>query len=358
LELDGGPMLVPTEWTDITPGWMTAALARHHPDATVAGVTLLMCDDGTNRRARIGLTYAAGSGPRTVFLKKVDPAHVALVEATSGLFHEPRLFASCVSLPVDHPLVYMALIDEPGKNWVMVMEDVVDRGAEPRDATRPLTVDQAANGLRGLARLHSRFWGERGVRHPELAWLAPFALWPGLGPAIPIALEKLGDTVSDQVHELGRRIVDDHWVRFIETLSGSPQTVVHGDAHIGNTYVLPNDEVGFLDWQVVRRSNWSIDVGYFLQGAIARRDRRSNERDLLEEYRSHLDLPSDERPDAGEAWLRYRASAAHGLATWLATAADDGAWQRPDISMKLAQRYAAAFVELDTASALAELARR
>jgi len=349
------PVSIPAEWTDITPEWMTAALARRHPDARVAEVELLVRDDGTNCRARFGVRYARGVGPATVFMKKVDPAHVALIEATSGLFHEPRLFASGVSLPVDHPLVYAAIIDEPAKSWLMVMEDVVARGADPRDATRPMTVEQAANGLRGLARLHARFWGERGVRYPELAWLAPFNLWPGLGPAIPIALEKLGRTVPAEVHALGRRIVDDHWVRFIATLSAGPATVVHGDAHIGNIYVLPDDDVGFLDWQVVRRSSWSIDVGYFLQGAITEQDRRAHERDLLEVYRSNLAVDPSDRPTEKEVWLRYRASAAHGLATWLATAADDGAWQRPEISMALARRYAAAFVDLDTPAALEEL---
>jgi hypothetical protein len=356
MKRDTAVLPIPLEWEDIDPEWMTAALGRIHPDAEVAEVTLIMRDDGTNRRARIGLTYASGSGPATVFLKKVDPSHVALVEATSGLFHEPRLFSSGVELPVDHPLVYTALIDEPMKNWVMVMEDIVARGADPRDATRPMSADQAANALRNLARLHSRFWGDRGSRDPALDWLAPYNLWPGLGPAIPIALKRLGNMVPPEVHELGTAIVDDHWVRFIGTLSTSAQTLVHGDAHIGNTYVLPDDDVGFLDWQVVRRSNWSIDVGYFLQGAITPRDRRANERDLVEEYRSNLDLPASERPSAEEAWLRYRASVAHGLATWLATAADDGGWQRPDISMTLAQRYAAAFVELDSSSALEELA--
>jgi hypothetical protein len=352
MEREGVAPRIPKEWTDITAVWMTAALERHHPDARLADVTLLMRDDGTNRRARLGLTYAAGSGPATLFLKGADPAHAELVAKTSGLFHEPRLFNSGVSLPVDHPLVYTALIDEPWMNWVMVMEDVVARGAHPRDATRPFSINQAANGLRGLARLHSQFWGERGARDPALDWLSPYNLWPGLGPAIPIALDRLGDTVPPDVHELGRQIVDDHWVRFIGTLSTSPQTLVHGDAHIGNTYVLPNDDVGFLDWQVVRRSNWSIDVGYFLQGALTQEDRRANERALVEVYRSSLDLPAADAPTAEEAWLRYRASAAHGLATWLATAADDGGWQRPDVSATLAQRFAAAFVELDTPSAL------
>src|SRR5690349_7887500 len=107
-----------------------------------------------NKRARLELTYSAGSGPATVFVKAVDPAHADLVALTSGLFHEPRLFSSEVVLPLDHPTVYAALIDEERSDFLMIMEDVVARGADPRDSTRPMTVAQVANGVRGLARLH------------------------------------------------------------------------------------------------------------------------------------------------------------------------------------------------------------
>ena len=82
---------------------MTTALATHHPGAVVDTVAVALRDDGTNRRARLELTYSAGSGPATVFAKAVDPAHAELVALTSGLFHEPRLFSSGVPLPLDHP---------------------------------------------------------------------------------------------------------------------------------------------------------------------------------------------------------------------------------------------------------------
>ena len=123
----------------------------------------------------------------------------------------------------------------------------------------------------------------------------------------------------------------------------------------GNTYLLPSGEVGFLDWQVARRGNWSLDLGYFLQGALTVEDRRRSERDLLVEYRDSLGLPADEVPSADEIWLRYRASVAHGLTLWLVTASA-GEWQRADVSVPLAQRYSFAYADLDVASALAEIA--
>ncbi len=345
---------IPHGWDAITPDWMTTALSRHFPGATVEDVSVALRDDGTNRRARLALTYSAGSGPATVFAKAVDPEHADLVALTSGLYHEPRLFSSEVVLPLDHPAVYTALIDEDRRDFLMVMEDVVARGADPRDSTRPMTIDQVANGVRGLARMHSRFWGDRLDAHPTLGWLEPFVAFEGMQYApLHIAYERLGDTVPAEILSMsGTEVFIDIWARYIGTLTRSPQTLLHGDPHIGNTYVLPDDDVGFLDWQMARRGNWSLDLGYFLQGALTIKDRRRGERRLLEEYRNALELPADEMPTADEVWLRYRASVAHGLAIWLATSSGGDAWQRAEISVALAQRYAVAFVDLETRAAL------
>lgn len=345
---------IPQGWDGITPGWMTAALAGHHPGAVVDGVRVALRDDGTNKRARLELSYSAGSGPATVFAKAVDPDHADLVALTSGLYHEPRLFSSGVVLPLDHPMVYAALIDEERKDFLMIMEDVVVRGADPRDSTRPMTVEQVANGVRGLARLHSAYWGDRLTDNQALDWVEPFVAFAGMQYApLHIARERLGDTVAAEILALdGEQLFIDIWARYIGTLTTTPQTLLHGDPHIGNTYVLPDDDVGFLDWQMVRRGNWSLDLGYFLQGALTIEDRRRSERDLLEEYHDALTLPAAEMPSAHDVLLGYRASVAHGLAIWMATLSGGDAWQSPAICVALAQRYAAAFIDLDTRAAI------
>jgi Ecdysteroid kinase-like family len=352
---------VPKDWAEITPEWMSAALAARHPDAVVDAVTVAMRDDGTNRRARLAVTYSAGSGPATVFVKAVDPAHKAMIKLTSGLLHEPRLFNSNVPLPLEHPLVYAAPIDEAEEDFLLVMEDLTARGADPRDATRPLTVEQAANGVRGLARMHGRYWGAR-VHRPDLDWLEPFEPWDGMQYApLPSALERLGEDAPASVHALSiDGLIEDLWKPYVRTLTVGPTTLLHGDAHVGNTYLVSNVhsdcDVGFLDWQVARRGNFSLDLGYFLQGAVTTEDRRGNERALLEVYRDSLALPADELPSLDEIWLRYRASVAHGLTLWLCTASAGELWQRPDIALALAQRYSAAYEDLQTAQALVDLA--
>ncbi|WP_280273090.1 phosphotransferase [Nocardia wallacei] len=352
--MDRAELTVPQDWDDITPEWMTAALGGRHPDAEIGEVRVRLRDDGTNRRARLALTYAKGTGPATVFVKATDPAHTPLHKLTSGLFHEPRLFDAGVPLPVDHPTVYAAPIDTAADRFCLVMEDLPARGATMLDATTPLSEEQAAAGVRALARLHSAYWGDR-VRDPKLHWLEPFRPWGDVMRAAPIekTFERLGADAPPEVTALTvDSLIDDVWEPYIHTLTTTAPTLLHGDPHIGNTYLLPDGEIGFLDWQVVRRGNWSLDVGYFLQGALTVSDRRRSERALLTEYRDTLALPADEKPTAEEIWLRYSASVAHGLTLWLATASAGELWQRPDIALALAQRYSTAYADLDTPAAL------
>ena len=70
---------------------------------------------------------------------------------------------------------------------------------------------------------------------------------------IDIGLRRAGDTIPPEVARLtGEEIESHHWGRYVDTFAAAPATLLHGDPHIGNTYVLPGDEVGFLDWQVLR----------------------------------------------------------------------------------------------------------
>jgi Phosphotransferase enzyme family len=349
---------IPAAWEDVTAEWMTAALAGVYPGADVREVALLLADDGTNRRARFGLTYAAGAGPETVFVKSEAPAHREVHARNGNLFNEADLYSSGVALPVEHPRPYHVIVDRPRLDYLIVMEDLARRGADPRDATRPMTAGQVANGVQGLARLHGRFWGFSSATRPELAWVQTWepteGFQSGLRRRVPTGLERAGNTLPAALAQYDGDGVVDLWVRFVSSLTKGPVTLLHGDAHIGNTYVLPDDDVGFLDWEVVRRGNWSHDVGYFLMGALTAEHRRRCQEDLVRGYLAELAVPDDQRPTWEEAWLRYRASAAYGLAIWLSTLGTDG-WQRREVSLALAQRYADAFVELDALDALDEL---
>ena len=326
--------------------WLSVALG-----AEVVDVTVLTRDDGTNRRARLGVTYAPGSsGPEVVFVK-AEGDHREVHARNGNLFNEADLFASGVPLPVDHPHAYQVVIDRPRLDYVIVMEDVARRGGDPRDSTRPYTVAQVERGVRALARLHRDYWE---FDSPALDWVqtwAPTEGWQvGLRRSSPRGIERGAAQLPEEIMALGAEAAVDLWARFVATLARGPVTLLHADAHIGNTYALPGDEVGFLDWQVCRRGNWSQDLGYFVTGSLEIDDRRRSERQLVAAYCDELGGLVD--PD--EAWLRYRASQVYGLAIWLSTLGSDG-YQRRDVSLALVRRYAVACLDLDAATAVDEL---
>jgi hypothetical protein len=351
-----GPLRIPVTWDEATPAWVTKALVSRHPGAVVSEVQILDSASGTNKRARLKLSYSAGSGPETIFLKAHAERHRFVHLRNGNLYNEARLFRSGVPLPLEHPLVYAAVLEYLRLDFLLVMEDLQARGAQPRDGLQTMSVAQVANGVRALARLHSAYWNLNWRAQPKLRWMqtwAPSQGWQvGLRRRVPTGLERGGDAFPAEVRKLDGGAVVDHWVRYVTTLTRGPMTMVHGDAHLGNMYTLPNDEVGFLDWQVVRRGAWHQDVGYFLVSCLTPEDRRAAEAELMEIYRASLDVP--ERPSKEEVWLAYRASQAYGLAIWLSTLGVDG-YQPRDISLALAQRFASAFAELDALSALRDM---
>lgn len=342
------PFRIPAQWSDVDEAWINAAIKRDCPAAVVSKVSLLSSDDGTNRRARFALEYENGQGPEALFLKAHAASHRWVHFRNGNLFNEARLFASGVDLPLDHPRVYMSVCEYLRLDFLLVMEDLTKRGADPRDATRPMTVAQVASGLQGLARLHSQYWNQSHQRKLKFVkhWRPAQGWQVGLRKRIPIGLERGAALLPSSLSELGADAVVDLWVRYVAQLSRGPITLLHGDAHIGNTYVLPDNSVGFLDWQVVRWGSWSQDVGYFLQGSLTVEDRRKSERELLSIYRDALELPENEKPTLDEVWRDYCASSVYGLAIWLSTLGTDG-WQSREISEALVRRYASACVELD-----------
>jgi hypothetical protein len=351
------PSEIPASWEAVTPEWMTDAVARHHPGAHVCEVTLVDVTKGNNRRARFRLRYDAGSGPEFLFAK-AEGDFREMHAQNGNLFNEPELFASGVTLPLAHPYPYKVIIDRAALDYVVVMEDVTVRGGDPLNTESTMSLDQVANGVRGLARLHSRYWNLSAASQPALSWLRSWEPTEGflrsLSRSVPKGLAKASGHLPVELDRYDGAALLGYLERCMLSFTQGPQTLLHGDAHIGNTFVLPGDEVGFLDWQVARRGNWSQDVGYFFVSALSMDDRRAHEADLIREYLDTLDLPLERRPTADEAWMRYRASMAFALPIWLATL-NAGVTQTLEGSLSLCKRYGQAFVDLDTAGALAEL---
>jgi aminoglycoside phosphotransferase (APT) family kinase protein len=129
-----------------------------------------------------------------------------------------------------------------------------------------------------------------------------------------------------------------------------PHTLLHGDAHVGNMYLLP-DAVGLLDWQVVQCGQGMRDVTYFLVTSVPTAVRRAHERALIGAYLATLRTQGVDAPAADEAWAQYRL---HALYAWIATLVTTAAatLQADHIARAGLARASAAVTDLESVAAL------
>jgi hypothetical protein len=346
------PLGVPRSWEDITPSWMTVAISARHPGAVVSGVRLAGVEEGTNRRARALLTYSAGYGPESVFVKAPGRTlHRMALLALGAVEAEARLAWSGVELPIESPVPFAAAVDRSRLAAVVVMDDINCQGGVPNAATVALPVAEVYSGLEGLARLHGAYWDR--PLPSTLGFVKQWRLGRAWAPVSWLNLER-GIRRLDRSGgaalvppSLGSRRLERQFRHSAALASSGPLTLLHGDAHPGNTYRLPGGKTGFYDWQLVRWGNWSHDVGYFIAGSLEVDDRRAHERQLLCAYLDALREEGVEVPSSADAWERYRATPAFGLGTWLHTLGV-GSLQPAEVCLATIARFGAAYSDLRT----------
>lgn len=348
---------VPSTW-NVSLEWMQNVVRGQYPSAELSSFKRVGGTDGTSSRALFALEYTGGSGPRTVFAKsKGNWLRRVLQYMTGNAFIEGRLYESRADLRLEHPVFYYGAVDTRRLNDVIVMEDVSQRGAILNEATTPLSVDAVGNGLQELAKMHSSFWNYSADTHPQLNWVQQWESTRMFRFLLKFGCKRgtacLLDWLPESVVSPGPMMMVDAWTDYLQSICTGPQTLLHGDAHVGNTYLLPDGTLGFYDWGVVRRGHWSFDVGYFIISCLSKEDCRKHAKDLLQVYIDALDI-AEAKPSIDEAWLRFRCSPAYGLAIWVTTGAEDG-YQKPEICQALSERFSDAFVELDTLAALREI---
>jgi len=357
----------PADPAGLTPALLTRVLAARHPGVEVAEVepvSVHRCGEGvasTADRITLDLTYAPGGDvglPRRMVLKTmlVSPHAPGEMYETEVRFYEELR----PELDVETPRAYGAAFDPATSQFGLLLEDLTERGARFPDATQAVTVEEVAAILAQLARLHARFW--RSARFAgDLAWVAT----PAAGGMSAVferhGLELVRDQVrrhpfkADLVRPLGGD-VDRLWAALATSrrlLASAPETLLHGDTHVGNTYLLPDGTGGLLDWQLQVRGCFAHDVVYLVATALPPEVRRTAARGLLERYLADLEaLGVRDVPDVDEAWTWCRRAVLWGLVIgWLVTPPENYGM---DITVASTQRMVAAVQDLRALDALGD----
>lgn len=353
---------------DLTPAVLSTLLRRYDPDVTVTNVGLRHTWQGTTSHLHLDVRYAdpGTTLPRHLFVKtQLSTVHdlpeafdESLSEGGGGtmLFNDETRFYRDVRPSIDAETL-TAYFAEPlsgPSQFLIVTEDVTDRDARFPDAVAGLTVDEVDELLHTLARIHAPFWGSSRLHDGgDMSWLehpvhGPFAGFMHTnGFAIIRALlevpykKALLDVAGVDADTLENRF----WQLAEQTVRG-PMTLLHGDPHPRNTYILPDGRVGVLDWQLVRRGSWAHDVSYALIGALEPELRRAHERELLDNYSGRLRAAGvDDAPSRDEMWRAYCRGPAWGFCMWAIT---PDQMYSVDVVTAVLRRFAVAYAELGT----------
>ena len=179
----------------------------------------------------------------------------------------------------------------------LLLEDLRVRSVKFPNVLVPVTLDDLRAVIDQVARLHAAFWCSPRLTS-DLSWMQSHVTGdihslytdPDKRPAIIAYQLETTQFKREMVQRL--RTSGPELARLTAVVqrhqSTLPQTVVHGDAHIGNTFLIPDGGAGLVDWQLCVRGFGMHDVTYLLATSLPVADRRAHERELIAYYADRL----------------------------------------------------------------------
>lgn len=357
------PIGIPAKLEDVTADWLTQIMQSRYPGIVVEGLEEVFLRNSHTTKYQVRLTLndvgkAAGI-PENVCLKanwshSMDSQGICRLEAR---FYED--FRQLVEFPA--PRSFFAAFDprEDSGQGLVVMEDLSIEGGHFGISTDHMGVEEAARAVASLAKIHGAFWDSPLLHAAAADWL-PVSM------ATPVDAQQLhmmysfaqANHVKPEYQaflpgwikcDLSRlHTVFDALIDFAQTREQGPWCLVHGDSHQGNSYLRPDGERVWLDWQLVRKGRPIRDFTYFILGALTIEERRANDRDLLRHYRRCLiETGALNVPDDETLWEYYRRWPPYAMQAWIANMDEWG-----QKGMHIVERIFVAGEDLRTVEAL------
>ncbi len=223
------------------------------------------------------------------------------------------------NISMETPPCRVVVADREASRCIFIMDDMVAAGAHFYSALEPLTVDQTAETLEQLARLHAAH-----QLLPDNPWIPNRIQSIALNGG-HLSIEQIQSLMHDaRRSDLPDRTLDAdvlmHGIKLLAERGASlPQTILHGDVHPGNIYQAANGKLGFTDWQCIQRGHWSLDAAYHIASVLPIDVAEREERHLLNHYLASLKSLDVKVPEKEAAWKEYRCAPIYGFYQWAIT---------------------------------------
>jgi hypothetical protein len=343
---------------EITPDWLSAALRTRAPDVTVRSFEIvdLMRGTCTKIRLRLDLDEAGRRAgiPDTVILKGGFEPHSREMD----FMHEKEIRGYRDVLPVlglRSPTSYFADFDAERRQGIVIMEDLVARGVTFCNPLEPQNYAQVSGRLSALAQFHAKTWGTRDFL-PGGKWQDVETLFGYLRPYFSLYFEPktwAKFAVLPQGAAASVRFLNREWAvmaaeRMKQLSLRLPNSILHGDAHLGNLYIDKDGTPGFYD-SLSTRGPGMLEVAYHIGCALDTADRPRWESALIRDYLNQLERDGVEAPSFDEALRQYAIFLAYGFLIFII---NEAAFQSGATNTAYVARFSAAMLAHDTYGAL------
>jgi hypothetical protein len=295
--------LLPMRWTpanfpilasDVDREFLSAALGISERDGVLTRIAHAGGTSGTTDRVRLALTWDGGGAdlPKHVFIKStpLTGKNRTMVAALAMARNEVLFYQRARSeLSASAAPKCFAAHAGIGARHILVLEDLADRGSTPHALSDDVDADYAKAMMVTLGQLHAAFW-ESPRLHGDLAFVKPERSRPGFSLLLRQFRTVRSKLLRSEEYEFPQEVRSmaafvnaNDWALHANWELG-PQTVIHGDTHLGNTYGQPDGTVGLLDWQVIYRAPGMRDVAYFLTHSVPTDVRRAHADEFLQIY--------------------------------------------------------------------------
>ena len=312
------PPVPRTREAALDPAWLTHALAPITGGARIESVEVVEVIRTMATKVRFKVAWDGGRQSAALCLKAfLDVDEATARGGTTTIIEADFYDRIAPGSSVRVPACVATLCDRANPQGVIIMRDLIADGARFCSALEPFSADQAAASLEQIARLH----GTKGVLEREpwierrIASLAEATYVPQ-----PMLQELLngprGVDLSARTKDAGRLIAG---MKALAARDAAlPQTLIHGDCHAGNIFQTA-DGPGLIDWQLLQRGGWALDVAYHIAAVLPVELAEREEWNLLRHYLAVARGFGVEVPEFEEAREQYRAAPVYGFYLWSIT---------------------------------------
>ena len=298
----------------LDPQWLTWALSVHTGGTPITHVETVEVIRTVATKVRFKVTF----GDRTEAYCLKGFLDMDIAGAGVAAIREADFYTQIAPrLRVRIPSCVVTIVERESLLGIVIMRDLIAEGARFCTALEAFTADQAARSLEQLALLHT----ERSAL-TDIPWLGHQVMQFAKGNYIPAPkLQEMLDGERGKGLPASTRDAN-ALITALGKLAAldaeGPHVLVHGDAHAGNIFETTQGP-GLIDWQIVQRGGWALDVAYHICAVLDVPLAEKEERTLLRHYLGLMRNHGADMPDDETAWLHYRRALVYGYYLWAIT---------------------------------------